>query len=42
MTSDILSGEVAKNEKHLGAAEKVGADFVLLVVKWFRVGIPFA
>ena len=36
------AGEVAKDEKHLAAVEKVGSDFIPLVVKTFGVWTPFA
>jgi len=36
------AGEVAKNEKHLAAVEKVGSDFIPLVVESFGVWTPFA
>jgi len=31
------AGEVAKDEKYLAAVEKVGSDFITLVVKTFGV-----
>ena len=36
------AGEVAKDEKHLAAVEKVGSDFIPLVVETFGVWTPFA
>jgi len=36
------AGELAKDEKHLAAVEKVGADFIPLVVETFGVRTPFA
>ena len=36
------AGEVAKDDKHLAAVEKVGSDFVPLVVETFGVWTPFA
>ena len=36
------AGEVAKDEKHLAAVEKVGFDFIPLVVECFGVWTPFA
>jgi len=36
------AGELAKDEKHLAAVEKVGADFIPLVVETFGVWTPFA
>ena len=36
------AGEVAKEEKHLAAVEKVGSDFIPLVVQTFGVWTPFA
>ena len=36
------AGEVAKDERHLAAAEKVESDFVPLVVETFRVWTLFA
>jgi len=33
---------VAEDEKHLAAVEKVGADFIPLVVECFGVWTPFA
>ena len=36
------AGEVAKDEKHLAAVEKVGSNFVPLVVETFGVWTPFA
>jgi len=35
------AGEVAKDEKHLAAVEKVGSDFMPLVVKAFGTWTPF-
>ena len=35
-------GEVAKDEKHLAAVEKVGSDFIPLVIECFGVWTPFA
>ena len=35
-------GELAKDEKHLAAVVKVGADFIPLVVETFGVWTPFA
>jgi len=37
-----VAGEVAKDEKHLAAVEKVGSDFIPLVVESFGVWTPFA
>jgi len=36
------AGEVAKDEKHLAAVEKVGSDFIPLVVETLGVWTPFA
>ena len=36
------AGEIAKDEKHLAAVEKVGSDFIPLVVETFGVWTPFA
>ena len=36
------AGKLAKDEKHLAAVEKVGADFIPLVVETFGVWMPFA
>jgi len=36
------AGEVAKDEKHLAAVEKVGSDFIPLVVETFGVWTQFA
>ena len=36
------AGEVAKDKKHLAAVEKVGSDFIPLVVETFGVWTPFA
>ena len=36
------AGEIAKDEKHLKAVEKVGSDFIPLVVESFGVWTPFA
>ena len=36
------AGEVAKDEKHLAAVEKVGSDFIPLVVETFGVSTTFA
>ena len=36
------AGEVAKDEKHLAAVEKVGPDFIPLVVETLGVWTPFA
>ena len=36
------AGELAKDEKHLAAVVKVGADFIPLVVETFGVWTPFA
>ena len=36
------AGELAKDEKHLAAVMKVGADFIPLVVETFGVWTPFA
>ena len=36
------AGELAKDEKHLVAVEKVGANFIHLVVKTFGVWTPYA
>ena len=33
-----VAGEVAKDEKHLAAVEKVGSDFIPLVVEVLRFG----
>ena len=38
----IAAGEMVKDEKHLAAVEKVGSDFIPLVVESFRVWTPFA
>jgi len=37
-----VAGEVAKDEKHLAAVEKVGSDFIPLVVETFGVWTRFA
>ena len=37
-----VAGEVSKDEKHLAAVEKVGSDFIPLVVETFGVWTPFA
>jgi len=31
------AGEVAKDEKHLAVVEKMGSDFIILVVECFGV-----
>ena len=36
------AGEIAKDEKHLEAVEKVGSDFIPLVVESFGVWTSFA
>jgi len=36
------AGELAKDEKHLAAVEKVGANFIPLVVETFGVWTPYA
>jgi len=36
-----VAGEVAKDEKHLAAVEKIGSDFIPLVVETFGVWTPF-
>jgi len=36
------AGELAKDEKHLAAVEKAGAEFIPLVVETFGVWTPFA
>jgi len=36
------AGVLAKDEKHLAAVEKVGADFIPLVVETFGVQTPYA
>jgi len=36
------AGELAKDEKHLAAVEKAGADYIPLVVETFGVWTPFA
>ena len=36
------AGEVAKHEKHFASVEKVGSDFIPLVLKCFGVWTPFA
>ena len=36
------AGEVAKDEKYLAAVEKVGSDFVPLVIETFGVWTSFA
>ena len=37
-----VAGKVSKDEKHLAAMEKVGSDFIPLVVETFGVCTPFA
>ena len=36
------AGEVAKDDKHLAAVEKVGSDFIPLVVETFGIWKSFA
>jgi len=36
-----VAGEMAKDEKHLAAVERVASDFIPLVVKCFGVWTPF-
>jgi len=36
-----VAGEVAKGEKHLGTVEKVGYDFIPLIVESFGAWTPF-
>jgi len=38
---DAAAGELAKDEKHLAVVEKVGADFIYLVMETFEVWMPF-
>ena len=36
------AGKIAKDEKHSASVEKVGSDFIPLVVEGFGIWTPFA